>query len=55
VALSTRRTLTSVSGDGASNASDDRARKQALWTTSDLASDARSSSDGRICRSAVSF
>jgi hypothetical protein len=48
--LSTRQTLTSASGDGASDTSDDRARKQALWTASDVASNARSSSVGRVCR-----
>jgi hypothetical protein len=50
VALSTRRTLTSVSGVGASDASDDRARKRALWTVSNVASDTRSSSIGRVCQ-----
>jgi hypothetical protein len=48
--LSTRRTLTLASGDGASDASNDRARKRALWTASDVAPDARSSSVRRICR-----
>jgi hypothetical protein len=33
-----------------SNASDDRARKRALWTVSAVASDAGSSSVGRVCR-----
>jgi hypothetical protein len=37
-----------ASGDGASDTSDDRARKRALWTASDVASDARSSSVGRV-------
>jgi hypothetical protein len=50
VTLSTHWTLTSVSGDGASDASDDRARKRALWTASDVASDAGSSSVKRVCR-----
>jgi hypothetical protein len=48
--LSTHRTLTLASSDGASDTSDDRARKQALWTVSNVASYAGSSSVGRVCR-----
>jgi hypothetical protein len=44
------RMLTSASGDGASDASNDRARKRALWTASAVASDAGSSGVRRVCQ-----